>query len=101
MRARPQGGDLSRYEALPLRARATLGDRPNGRSRGMNPGGFIARLVVQTRRLARLHGLLLFLAAGDSLWTQAWVFLAIFAVGSIAFSVWLLRRDPALLASLL
>lgn len=44
-------------------------------------------------------GLLLFFAAGNWQWAQAWAFLAIFAVGSIAFSVWLLRRDPALLAS--
>jgi hypothetical protein len=29
----------------------------------------------------------------------AWAFLTIFAVGSVAFSVWLLRRDRALLAS--
>jgi protein-S-isoprenylcysteine O-methyltransferase Ste14 len=32
-------------------------------------------------------------------WLQAWAFLAIFTIGSGAFGVWLLRRDPALLAA--
>jgi protein-S-isoprenylcysteine O-methyltransferase Ste14 len=44
-------------------------------------------------------GLLLLLLAGNWRWPQAWAFLAIFAVGSVVFSVWLLRRDPALLAA--
>ena len=44
-------------------------------------------------------GLLLFLAAGNWWWAQGWAFLVIFTVGSLAFGVWLLRRDPALLAS--
>src|SRR5262245_43235751 len=44
-------------------------------------------------------GCLLFLGAGKWQWTQAWAFLAIFAVGSIAFGAWFLRRDPVLLAS--
>jgi protein-S-isoprenylcysteine O-methyltransferase Ste14 len=44
-------------------------------------------------------GGLLFLPAGNWRWPQAWAFLGIFAVGSVGFSVWLLRRDPALLAS--
>src|SRR5881397_796812 len=43
-------------------------------------------------------GVLLFLAANNWGWTQAWAFLAILAAGSVAFSVWLLPRDPALLA---
>jgi protein-S-isoprenylcysteine O-methyltransferase Ste14 len=59
----------------------------------------ITRLVVQTSAWLGLMGLLLFSVAGNWQWEQAWAFLAIFAVGSIAFSVWLLRRDPALLAS--
>jgi protein-S-isoprenylcysteine O-methyltransferase Ste14 len=66
---------------------------------GMSPGALIARLIVQTRGWLGLMGLLLFLAAGNWQWAQAWAFLAIFAVGSVAFSVWLLGRDPALLAS--
>jgi protein-S-isoprenylcysteine O-methyltransferase Ste14 len=57
------------------------------------------RLIVQTSLWLDLMGLLLFLAAGNWQWAQAWAFLAIFAVGAVAFCVWLLRRDPALLAS--
>ena len=59
----------------------------------------VTRLIVQTSGWLGLMGLLLFFAAGNWQWAQAWAFLAIFAVGSIALSVWLLRRDPALLAS--
>ena len=55
---------------------------------------------MQTSAWLGIMGLLLFLAAGNWHWAQAWAFLAIFAVGSLAFSVWLLRRDPALPASL-
>ena len=59
----------------------------------------IARLVLETTSWLGFMGLLLFVAANDWRWAQAWAFLAIFAVGTVAFSVWLLRRDPALLAS--
>ena len=57
------------------------------------------RLIVQTSAWLGFMGLLLFCAAGNLRWVQPWAFLAIFAVGSVAFSVWLLRRDPALVAS--
>jgi protein-S-isoprenylcysteine O-methyltransferase Ste14 len=57
------------------------------------------RLIVQTSAWLGFMGSLLFLAAGSWRWAQAWAFLAIFALGSVAFSVWLLRRDPALLAA--
>ena len=63
----------------------------------MSSRKLIARLVVQTGAWLGFMGLLLFVAAGDWRWTQAWAFLAIFALGSVAFSVWLLPRDPALL----
>jgi protein-S-isoprenylcysteine O-methyltransferase Ste14 len=46
-----------------------------------------------------LMAVVLFAAAGDWTWPQGWVFIAIFVLGSIAFSLWLMRRDPALLAS--
>jgi protein-S-isoprenylcysteine O-methyltransferase Ste14 len=59
----------------------------------------MTRLVVQTSVWLGLMGLLLFLAAGTWQWPQAWAFIAIFALGSIAFSAWLIRRDPALLAA--
>jgi protein-S-isoprenylcysteine O-methyltransferase Ste14 len=59
----------------------------------------LARLVVTSALWLSIMGLLLLLPAGNGRWPQAWAFLAIFAVGSVVFSVWLLRRDPALLAS--
>jgi protein-S-isoprenylcysteine O-methyltransferase Ste14 len=42
---------------------------------------------------------LLFYPAGNWHWPHAWVLLAIFALGSAGFGAWLVRRDPALLAS--
>lgn len=57
------------------------------------------RLVVQASVWLALMGLMLFVPAGNLEWMQAWAFLAIFALGSVVFSVWLLRRDPSLLAS--
>ena len=65
----------------------------------MSSGKLIARLIVRTSAWLGLMGLSLFIAAGNWQWSQAWAFLGIFAVGAIASSVWLLRRDPALLAS--
>ena len=62
-------------------------------------GRLIARLLVLTTAWLGWMGLLLFYAAGSLRWAQAWAFLAIFALGSVGFSLWLLRRDPALLAS--
>ncbi len=46
-----------------------------------------------------LMAVALFAAAGDWTWPQGWAFIAIFVAGSIVFSLWLMRRDPALLAS--
>ncbi len=65
----------------------------------MGRRNLIARLVVQTIAWLGLMGAMLFLAAGNWRWMQAWAFLAIFAVGAVAFCVWLLPRDPELLAS--
>jgi protein-S-isoprenylcysteine O-methyltransferase Ste14 len=58
-----------------------------------------ARLVVQTTIWLGFMALLLLVAANDWRWPQGWAFLAIFGVGSLGFCAWLLRRDPALLAS--
>ena len=66
---------------------------------GMSPGKLITRLVVQTSSWLGLMGLLLFSAAGNWRWAQGWAFIAIFMIGSIGFSAWLMRRDPELLAS--
>jgi len=65
----------------------------------MSSGKLITRLIVQTTAWLGFMGLLLFGATSKWRWAQAWAFLGIFAVGSIGFSAWLLRRDPGLLAS--
>jgi protein-S-isoprenylcysteine O-methyltransferase Ste14 len=65
----------------------------------MDPGKLLARLVLKTSLWLGLMALLLFGAAGDWGWIQGWAFIAIFALGSIGFSAWLIPRDPALLAS--
>ncbi len=59
----------------------------------------ITRMVVQTTLWLAAMGAVLFLAAGDWRWPQAWVFLGELGVSSFAVSWWLLRHDPALLAS--
>ncbi|MEC4746896.1 hypothetical protein [Methylomicrobium sp. Wu6] len=56
-------------------------------------------LFVRSVVWLAIMGYLLFLPANNWQWIQAWAFLAIFAVGSIAFSAWLWRRDPDLLAT--
>lgn len=59
----------------------------------------VTRLVVQTGLWLAAMGVILFAAAGDWLWPQGWIFLGEIAVLSFAVSFWLLRHDPALLAS--
>jgi protein-S-isoprenylcysteine O-methyltransferase Ste14 len=59
----------------------------------------MARFVLQTGAWLAFMAVLLFVPAGNWRWAQGWAFLAIFAVGSFGFGVWLRRRDPALLAS--
>ena len=59
----------------------------------------IRRFVSQTSAWLGFMASLLLFPAGNPLWVQAWAFLAIFATGSFAFGAWLVRRDPALLAS--
>jgi len=65
----------------------------------MSAKKLIVRLIVQTSLWLGLMALLLFWAAGTWRWAQGWAFIGIFALGTVAFSVWLLPRDPALLAS--
>jgi protein-S-isoprenylcysteine O-methyltransferase Ste14 len=65
----------------------------------MQPGNLTFRLFLKSGLWLALMGVLLFAGAGDWYWPQGWAFLAIFGIGSIAFSLWLLRRDPALLAA--
>ncbi len=59
----------------------------------------VTRLVVQTGLWLAAMGVILFAAAGDWGWPQGWVFLGETAVCSFAVGFWLLRHDPALLAS--
>lgn len=46
-----------------------------------------------------LMAVALFWGAGDWTWPQGWAFIAIFVLGSIGFSIYMISRDPALLAS--
>jgi protein-S-isoprenylcysteine O-methyltransferase Ste14 len=59
----------------------------------------ITRMVAQTILWLTGMGGVLFLAAGDWRWPQGWALLAELGLCSFAVSFWLLRRDPALLAS--
>jgi hypothetical protein len=59
----------------------------------------IARILVQTSAWLAAMAAILFLAAGDWRWSEAWIFLAEVALLSFAVSFWLLVHDPALLAS--
>ena len=65
----------------------------------MNLGKLLVRLILQTSVWLAIMGLLLFLPARNWGWTEAWVFLAILALGSAILCGWLLRYDPALLKS--
>jgi protein-S-isoprenylcysteine O-methyltransferase Ste14 len=56
-------------------------------------------MIVHTTLWLLAMQALLLLAGGDWGWPQAWVFLAESAVSTFAVSFWLLRHDPALLAS--
>jgi len=47
--------------------------------------------------LALAMGLLLFLAAGTIRYWQAWVYLAVYVGSSVSISLYLIKRDPALL----
>ncbi len=59
----------------------------------------LLKIAVQTTAWIGVMALWLFLPAGNWRWPQGWAFIAIFALGSAAFVAWLLKRDPALLAS--
>ena len=58
----------------------------------------IRSMLIQTGVSLVLGILLLFLPAGTLAWPQGWIFLALFFGCSQATGLWLLRRDPALLA---
>lgn len=53
----------------------------------------IARMIVQTVGWLAALAAILFLAAGDWRWPQAF-FLIELGIGSLAVGLWLLRHDP-------
>ena len=55
--------------------------------------------LVQTTVWFIVLGAILFVAAGDWTWPQAWVFLAEVEISSLVLGFWLARHDPALLES--
>lgn len=57
----------------------------------------LVRAGIQTAIMLCMIAVILFLAAGDWRWPQAWLFLAETAVASFAVSIWLAEHDPALL----
>lgn len=59
----------------------------------------IFKIFVQSAAWIGFMALWLFLPAGNWGWPEGWAFVAIFAIGSAAFVAWLIKRDPALLAS--
>lgn len=59
----------------------------------------LPRMLIQTTAWLAMMAGLLFLAAGDWRWPQAWLLVAELAVTIFALNFWLLRHDPALLAS--
>lgn len=65
----------------------------------MRSKNLVLKAVVQTVLWIGIMGILLFAVAGNWLWWQAWVFIAIFVFGSFGFSAWLVPRDPELLES--
>ena len=59
----------------------------------------LRRLIIQTTAWLVVMGAILFAAAGDVVWPQAWIFLVELALCSFGVGFWLLRYDPVLLAS--
>jgi protein-S-isoprenylcysteine O-methyltransferase Ste14 len=60
-------------------------------------GNLLARSIAQTGAALAVMGGILFGAAGDWRWPQAWAFLIIFAGATAVVSAYLLRNDPGLL----
>jgi protein-S-isoprenylcysteine O-methyltransferase Ste14 len=44
-----------------------------------------------------LFGTILFIASGRLDWPEAWIFLAIYLVGTLVFGIWVLRHNPAVI----
>jgi protein-S-isoprenylcysteine O-methyltransferase Ste14 len=65
----------------------------------MQPRNLYLRLFLQTVVWLAIMAAILFAAAGNARWPQAWVFVALFAISSAGFGAWLGWRDPGLLAA--
>jgi protein-S-isoprenylcysteine O-methyltransferase Ste14 len=65
----------------------------------MQPRIVLLSVLVQGVTGLMASALLLFLPAGTLAWPQGWAFLLLYAGCSLATDVWLLRKDPALLAA--
>lgn len=65
----------------------------------MSARSILPALIIQSVAGFVLAALLLFLSAGTWAWPQGWAFLLLFTACSVVTDVWLLRRDPALLAA--
>lgn len=57
----------------------------------------ILQLVLRSTLWIGFMAAVLFIAAGNWGWIEGWAFIGIFTGGSVAFCVWLMRRDPELL----
>jgi protein-S-isoprenylcysteine O-methyltransferase Ste14 len=60
-------------------------------------GHLFTKTLLSLGGLAAVMGLLLFVPAGTIRYWQAWVYLAIFTGASLLISLYLIRKDPALL----
>lgn len=63
----------------------------------MAAGNLRRRVVVQSAAFAVLIAFLLLLPAGTLIYWQAWTYVGLFVVATTALSVYLIRKDPALL----
>lgn len=65
----------------------------------MPPGTVVRSMIIQSVTGLAVMALMLFLPAGTWAWPQGWAFLVLLVGCGLATDVWLLRRDPALLAA--
>lgn len=65
----------------------------------MTAPSLVPRLAVRTVVWLGAMAVILLGTAENWRWPQAWAFVAVFGIGSLACSAWLLRRNPAVLAA--
>ena len=64
----------------------------------MQAGNLGFRFCFQTVFWLGVMAVMLLAGADNPAWPQAWAFLVLFGLGSAAFGIWLIRRNPELLA---